>query len=275
MTKIANFDTGDVRQSGGISVGSGAGGDLSGGYPAPTVVGLGGIPLSGATPDDDDVLTYDSGAGTWGPEPGGAAGSFVETFGGGGEDVVTIADLGASYAIDITAGNLVDATLTEDCDLSGGFLGATNGVADSWTLWLRQDGTGGWDVTAWPSSVVGAGGTAPTLDTTASTLSELVFVSTDGGTSWLGHVVGGGGGGTFSTTDGSVTVDPTTQLTFTEGGGITLALADLTGGVAELTFTVTATGGEILISDTPAGSPLVFADLLQNDAGDDLLYSNA
>jgi hypothetical protein len=30
--------------------------------------------------------------------------------------------------------------------------------------------------------------------------------------------------------------------------------------------------GPILISDTPAGSPLVFADLLQTEAGDDLLY---
>jgi hypothetical protein len=30
--------------------------------------------------------------------------------------------------------------------------------------------------------------------------------------------------------------------------------------------------GPILITDTPAGSPLVFADLLQNEAGDDLLY---
>jgi hypothetical protein len=33
-------------------------------------------------------------------------------------------------------------------------------------------------------------------------------------------------------------------------------------------------GGEILISDTPAGTPLVFADLLQNEAQDDLLYSD-
>jgi hypothetical protein len=33
-------------------------------------------------------------------------------------------------------------------------------------------------------------------------------------------------------------------------------------------------GGHILITDTPAGSPLVFADLLQNDAGTDLLYAD-
>lgn len=36
-----------------------------------------------------------------------------------------------------------------------------------------------------------------------------------------------------------------------------------------------ATGiGPILISDTPAGSPLVFADLIQNEAGTDLVYAD-
>lgn len=32
--------------------------------------------------------------------------------------------------------------------------------------------------------------------------------------------------------------------------------------------------GEILVADTPAGSPLVFEDLLQNEAGTDLLYAD-
>jgi hypothetical protein len=32
--------------------------------------------------------------------------------------------------------------------------------------------------------------------------------------------------------------------------------------------------GPILISDTPAGSPLVFGDLIQNEAGDDLVYAD-
>ena len=33
--------------------------------------------------------------------------------------------------------------------------------------------------------------------------------------------------------------------------------------------------GEVLVSDTPAGTPLVFADLLQNEDEDDLLHSDA
>lgn len=38
--------------------------------------------------------------------------------------------------------------------------------------------------------------------------------------------------------------------------------------------TLPITGGEILISDTPAGSPLIFADLIQNEAQDDLVYAD-
>jgi hypothetical protein len=34
-------------------------------------------------------------------------------------------------------------------------------------------------------------------------------------------------------------------------------------------------GGPILITDTPAGSPLVFADLLQDEDGTDLLYADS
>lgn len=33
--------------------------------------------------------------------------------------------------------------------------------------------------------------------------------------------------------------------------------------------------GELLVADVPAGSPLVFADLLQNEDGTDLLYEDA
>ena len=38
---------------------------------------------------------------------------------------------------------------------------------------------------------------------------------------------------------------------------------------------VSASGGQILVSDTPAGSPLVFSDLIQNEAGTDLVYADS
>ena len=41
------------------------------------------------------------------------------------------------------------------------------------------------------------------------------------------------------------------------------------------TLPAVTTGGPILITDTPAGSPLVFADLLQDEDGTDLLYADS
>jgi hypothetical protein len=65
------------------------------------------------------------------------------------------------------------------------------------------------------------------------------------------------------------------------GSGIALALTDTDGDGEFDTTTIVNTGvsgtstgvGELLILDTPAGSPLVFADILQNDTGTDLLYA--
>jgi hypothetical protein len=63
----------------------------------------------------------------------------------------------------------------------------------------------------------------------------------------------------------------------------TIAATDVQAAIAEVASEAAASGhthtglggiGPILITDTPAGSPLVFADLLQNEAGTDLLYQD-
>lgn len=118
-----------------------------------------------------------------------AAGDYVSIRDGGKETVSTVAASGATETLDLANGNVHDVTLTADCTLT--FAGATVGVACSFTLLLRQDGTGGW-TTTWPGSVVWAGGTAPTLDETASTVAVLTFFSLDGGTVWYGFPTGGG-----------------------------------------------------------------------------------
>jgi len=57
------------------------------------------------------------------------------------------------------------------------------------TVWLKQDGTGGRTV-AWPASIKWAGGTAPTVTSTANRTDIFVFMTKDGGTSWAGSIVG-------------------------------------------------------------------------------------
>ena len=60
----------------------------------------------------------------------------------------------------------------------------------SFTLILTQDGTGSRAVT-WPASVDWAGGTAPTLTTTATTgVDILTFMTVNAGTTWYGFVAG-------------------------------------------------------------------------------------
>lgn len=152
------------------------------------------------------------------------SGDYVLSYNGGEERVNSIGNLGSTEAINLANGNWQRGTLNANCTFT--FTGATNGKGCSFTLFLAEDGTGGWSPT-WPGSVVWIGGTTPTHDTTASTTSIYVFLSYDGGTTWYGAQSGGG----------------------------------------------SSSSGEILISDTPS-TPLVFADLIQNEAENDLVYAD-
>lgn len=165
----------------------------------------------------------------------------VTNIDGGKEVVNTVAAAGATETLDLGDGNVHDVTLTADCTLT--FAGATAGVACSFTLLLRQDGTGGW-TTTWPGSVVWAGGSAPTLDETASTLAVLTFVTVDGGTVWLGFPTGGGGG-TPATT---VTDETTWGITPAVGSDTEYARQDHTHG------SPARPAGELLVADGTSGN---------------------
>lgn len=71
------------------------------------------------------------------------------------------------------------------------------------------------------------------------------------------------------------------RLNLIEGTNVTITVADDSADdevdvtIASTVTGGTVTGGEILISDTPAGTPLVFADLIENEAQDDLVYADA
>ena len=105
-----------------------------------------------------------------------------------GETAVTNATSGATETLDLESGNVFDLTLTANCTITLSNPPAS-GTSGSFTLILRQDGTGSRTVT-WPASVDWASATAPTLTTDASAVDVLTFMTVDGGTTWLGFVAG-------------------------------------------------------------------------------------
>lgn len=244
-----------------------------------------GIPVAG-TPNDGDALVYDDYTGTWQPSPatGGLDSvtdgvvtvtdatslSFLRTSvtdGGAGvaqvdiDPLVTIAASGAAQTLDVADGGTFDVTFDADCTIS--LTGPTLTDNASMSVICRD---GDAHTITWPGTVDWLGGSAPTL----AALSVVVLWTVDGGTSWGGTLVGGGSGGTASDT---VESETTWGIAADAGVSTEYSRGDHTHGTpAE---PAAGTGGHILITDSPAGSPLVFADLLQNDTGTDLLYADA
>ncbi len=105
-----------------------------------------------------------------------------------GETVKAHGNTGTTETVDLEDGNVHTATLDNNCTLTFSNPPAS-GTAGSFTLILTQDGTGSRTVT-WPASVDWAGATAPTLSTGASDVDVLTFLTTDGGTTWLGFLAG-------------------------------------------------------------------------------------
>lgn len=100
----------------------------------------------------------------------------------------TSANSGTAYTIDLESGNVFEITLTGNCTFTYSNPPAT-GKAGSFTLILKQDGTGSRTAT-WPAAVKWAGGVAPILTTTASKTDILTFITRNAGTDWYGFVGG-------------------------------------------------------------------------------------
>ena len=102
-------------------------------------------------------------------------------------DIVnTVSASGATQTIPaVTTAGISDITLTASCTLT--FPTAVAG--QSFTLILRQGGSGSYTIT-WPASIVKwDGGVAPTLTTTVGAVDILGFFCADG-TNWFGFVSG-------------------------------------------------------------------------------------
>lgn len=93
------------------------------------------------------------------------------------------ASTGTAYTVANTASSIIDLTMTGNCT----FTFPAPAAGGQFTLFLLQDGTGS-RTAVWPATVRWAGGTAPTLTTTAARTDVITFVSD--GTYWLGFVGG-------------------------------------------------------------------------------------
>jgi len=102
------------------------------------------------------------------------------------ETVNVLGDLGGGTdAIDITAGNVVTATVSTSTQTFTFTNPSATGKACSFTLILTN---GGSQTVNWPSSVDWADGTAPSL--TSSGVDILTFTTVDAGTIWYGFAAG-------------------------------------------------------------------------------------
>lgn len=102
-----------------------------------------------------------------------------------------LGSVGSTATADPADGEIVTATLTEDCTLT---LDPPTGNYASLVAWVTQDGTGGWDLTlaaGGGGSFAWDGGTTPSPDTTAGVTVRYIFETVDGGANWVGNLVGG------------------------------------------------------------------------------------
>ncbi len=101
---------------------------------------------------------------------------------------VTIANVAANYAIDISYGNIFVLTMTADTTFT--FTNPPPAAKfGSFMVILVQDGTGGWTST-WPATINWQYNVAPALPETASTYCKLVFGTWDSGTAYSGDLIG-------------------------------------------------------------------------------------
>ena len=104
------------------------------------------------------------------------------------EKVYTNATATGAVSINVDNCPVQDITLTGNVVFTFTNPVAT-GATSNLTLILTQDGTGTRTIT-WPGSVKWAGGSAPTLTTTAAVVSICTFFTPDGGTTWYGFLSG-------------------------------------------------------------------------------------
>jgi len=197
--------------------------------------------------------------------------------------------MGATETVSLADGDWHRGTLTADCTITVEGFTSDQGVV--LLFGVEQDGTGGWAIT-WDADVVWKSANQP--GDSPGEVSWFLLWSDEGDAIVYGALVGSGTGAsagtpalTFDTSDfvGTASTFVATDATiaiFDATAPTTLDYSDVaaTGSAAVAArrdhrhgMPAAGGGGELVISDTPS-TPLVFADLVQNEAQDDLIYSD-
>lgn len=148
-----------------------------------TIGGASDVALS--NPVTSNFLAYNTSLGKWQNTPLNGYATLANQ--GGMEGYWSNFNATGAITLDLANGNIFRLTLKGDVTFS--FTGSTNNLGCSFTLYIKQDGTGSRAVT-WPTSVAWAGGVAPTLSTGANAMDIVVFETITGGTTWFGALVG-------------------------------------------------------------------------------------
>lgn len=213
------------------------------------------------------------------------------TAGSGSSTVVDHGSMGATETIDLADGDWHEGTLT--ANLTETVQGFTVDEGSVLLFGVTQDGMGPWSITHDASIDFGGGDDQP-ADTG---ITWFIYWSGAGDSTIYGAKVGGGTALTFATpailldssaaagvatsvirSDATIAafddVDPSTAaFDDTPDPGVA-AFAARSDHVHGMPATPSGGGvGAILISDSPS-TPLIFADLIQNEAQDDLVYAD-
>jgi hypothetical protein len=101
------------------------------------------------------------------------------------EALTVIASSVASQALNLSLSPVFDVTLAVATTTFSFTNPATSGLVSSFTLWLRQDGTGSRAV-VWPAAVKWPSGVAPVISSGVNKMDIYVFSTGNGGTTWYG-----------------------------------------------------------------------------------------